>query len=755
MIIKSKAITNAIIAGNIILYAQSTHAEKTGLSEVIVTAQKYEQNIQTVPIAITAITAEELQNKGITGFSGVAESTPSITTTAYPSSATTLTLCLRAMCNGNPEDVNGEGAVGIYEDGFYIARVQASTFDLMDMERIEVLRGPQGALYGRNTTGGAVNLISKKPTGVFGLKQTLDFGTRDKFRSLTTIDLPAYSGVSSKISLLKSSEDGYVKNSGGSDYGEEQQTAGRLALRWSAADTVLVDYFYENGSLDSTPIYYQNASLEGQIIEGFPYTKAGDPRRRTFRPLDLKESTSSYYSHGLTISWDVLENLTIKSLTGYRDLNSRFNQNYADSFTAAPGESLNLITENIIKQHQFSQEIQLIGSFFDEQISYVAGLYYFEESGSGFKQLVYPSFSVDRRTTLKADAESKAVYSQITWTPEIFQRDIDFVLGLRYTKDDRSAERYQAINGFVIENGPATGTEADMDFDKFNPSFTVNYRWEEDISLYAKVVTGYRAGGIFSSAPPGRFDQADFDPEELTSYEIGFKSTFLDQRLRFNVAAFEARYDDMQVIYPTDAFDVTVARVLNVGEATIDGVEMDISLLVGENTVINVDYSWLDSTFDQVDVVPGSIYDGAVNPGSPYRVGDNLKDIFTLPYAPKNSYSISVDQTLWSGTGFDFSLFLDYRWRDDVKSSAVKLGNEELSITDSYGILDARLNLDVDLPKGDSATISLWGKNVLNEKYEQQIITFVQGVIPNASNYSNAIAWSEPPSYGISLIYEY
>jgi|GEM_PF-4998661 len=267
---------------------------------------------KTTPIAISAMSSDDMEKMGITDFNGVAQASPSIHFTTYPSS-NRLTLYMRGQGINDPMQVTSDGSVGLYQDGFYVGRPLGAIFELADLERVEVPRGPQGTLSGRNTTGGAVNLIGKKPTGEFGFKQSFSFGSRNLFRSRTVIDLPEWQNISTKLTLLKSSQDGYVKNSGSShDDGESGQFSSRFALNWKALDNLSVDYFMEKGDLDNTPGYLQNASLK--TVAG--YTHADSPRGSTYRPIDLRSSRSSFENHGLTLTWDVSDALTIKSLSG-------------------------------------------------------------------------------------------------------------------------------------------------------------------------------------------------------------------------------------------------------------------------------------------------------------------------------------------------------------------------------------------------------------------------------------------------------
>ncbi|HSB96617.1 MAG TPA: TonB-dependent receptor, partial [Spongiibacteraceae bacterium] len=575
----------AIAYNTLILVAAPVSAAQARVEEVIVTAQKQEENIQTVPLAITAITSDDLQRQGINSVAGIVQATPSISFSPFPSSSNTLILYMRGMGNSNPVLLTSESAVGMYGDGFIIARPNAATLDLADVERVEVLRGPQGTLYGRNTTGGAINLISKQPTGEFGFKQQFSFGTRDLFRSLTAIDLPKWADISTKITYVRSAIDGYVKNSGSShDFGEQEQRAGRFSAHWVATEDIAVDYFFEHGNLDSTPMYYQNAALDGTtIIPGYPYTDGDKLRHRTYRPVDLDLSTANFEGQGLTLSWDIDPDLTVKSLTGYRRLRTEDSQDYAEAF----GYAYNSLGE--LNTHHFSQEFTAVGNLLEDRINYTAGLYYFEESGSSAGAADIPTYSFTSSSYLKGSAKSRAAYGQIIWTPDILEDRLNFTIGARYTRDQRQAQRFQTIGGLPSADSGADGT---VDFSRFNPSFTASYQWTEDLNTYAKIATGYRAGGFYEAAPVNQFEQT-FAPEDLTSYELGLKSYWLDHRVRLNVAAFEAKYKDMQLTLQTDPINVGTTQIYNAGRSTIKGIETELLVTPIEDINLSLNYSYL------------------------------------------------------------------------------------------------------------------------------------------------------------------
>ena len=229
---KTVPLLKPLIAAMMIPGGTAFAQEGGKIEEVTVTAEKREESLQSTPIAITALSADALKDKGITSFEGVAQNSPSISLTPYPSSRNTLILFMRGQGQSDAQQVTQDGSVGMYVDGIYSSRPQAATFDLADIERVEVLRGPQGTLYGRNTTGGAVNIISKKPTGEFGFSEDFTYGSYNQIRSLTIVDLPKVGDFSAKLSYLRSRRDGTVENNGGSnDFNYDSQNAGRLAVR--------------------------------------------------------------------------------------------------------------------------------------------------------------------------------------------------------------------------------------------------------------------------------------------------------------------------------------------------------------------------------------------------------------------------------------------------------------------------------------------------------------------------------------------
>jgi iron complex outermembrane receptor protein len=777
-------------------HAQQEPAAPTGqIEEIIVTAERRESSLQETPIAISALSADVLTDRGVTDFSGVAKSSPSIAFTPYPSSNNTLILYMRGQGASDAAQITLDSAVGLYQDGFYLSRGQAVTFDLADVERVEVLRGPQGTLYGRNTTGGAVNIISKKPTGELHFKQELGFGSENRLRSLSVLDLPKVGGLSSKLSFLKRDQDGYVTNAGaGRDFGEEGQTAGRVALRWDNGSPFTADFFYELGEMTGTPGYYVNDVLSGDnpnipfVIPG--YTSDGQPEDESWRPIDLNESKADFQSMGLTLTWDVNDALTLKSLTGYRDVKSIFYQDYADSFLAG------FRTFDDVRFHQFSQELQAIGSIFDDRLDYLIGLYYFKEGASHFENVqitdvggVPATFFVYKDRDVHADAESKAVFAQLTWTPAILDDRLDLTIGGRYTKDTRDASRTLAnslrnpadpntpatqfcnfagpafvfppcFTGLEPSGDPSQITSNSVESSKFNPAFTANFRWTEDVSTYLRIATGYKAGGSAESVDVGQFG-GTFDPEDVTLYELGLKSYLFDRRVRLNIAVFDSEYEDMQLFFNTNPADLSVLVATNAGKASVAGVELETLWQPTDSLRFTFDYTYLDASYDEVAAPANTIFDPAVNPDSPYQVGDNVKDVFAMPYAPENSFNASVDWTFAEFNTSNLGLILSYRWEDKTFLSAPAgpaIPGRDFYARDSFGLLDARISWNIDFANDSHGRMDVYMNNVFDQEWESHLIGFGNAIPVNGqpAGYShNAIIWAERPIYGVNFLYEF
>lgn len=748
----------------------SSFAQDKGIEEIIITAQKREENIQDVPISISALTNVDLETKGVFNFKDVSLAIPSISTAPAYGAPGTLMFYIRGVGTSDPDSVSSEGGVGIYEDGFFIARSDNLTFDMGDLERVEILRGPQGTLYGFNTAGGAINLISKKPTGKFGFKQSLDFGNRNMFRSSSIINFPEWNKISAKLIVLKSGIDGFVKNIGSShDYGENKQTGAKLNIHWELSDVTDIDYFAEYGNQKATPQqYFQNKIFNGRFVtiydentlsasKPYYYGGANKPRRRTYRPLDLPLKTSKVTAHGLTATFKLSDTLTLKSLSGYRHSESRRANNFAESFETS---SLQLGDDERggRNSHQLSEELQLIGSALEDKLNYVAGLYYFKERGWQEEDAVFPVYELVplyginafsyRHEQFFVRSRSMALYGQATWDTELFHRNVNFTVGARQTKDRREGKELNLLDNSRTDRRV-------VNFSKFTPAGSVNIEWSDNLNTYIKIATGYRSGGLCLRGDNQCFTPK-YDPEKLISYELGLKSYWFNQKLKFNVALFDNEYKDIQLGFTNGVItEAAVQGTFNAGKSAIRGLELDSLWSISDDVKVSIIYSYLDAKIKEIKVPPNSTFDSAVNPDSPYSVTSNAKGAFVMPFTPKHSLSLNYDQSVMTwGDGSELSLHLDYRYQSSNFHLSVygpdAPGYKKARVP-SYGLFNGRITLSSVISQGSRFSVSIWGKNLSDKKY---IVTKL-GQGNNLTGFtSSADAWAQPRTYGVSFIYE-
>jgi iron complex outermembrane receptor protein len=309
------------------------------------------------------------------------------------------------------------------------------------------------------------------------------------------------------------------------------------------------------------------------------------------------------------------------------------------------------------------------------------------------------------------------------------------------------------------------GASNNQSFSKFNPAFTANMAWTPDINTYARIATGYKAGGSSESGAIGTFGRT-FGPEDVTTYELGLKSYWLEHRLRLNVAAFHSDFNDMQLSFNTNPSDLSIVLTQNAGRAKVNGVEVETLGMPVRDLTFSVDYTYLDPKIEEVTALAGTLFDPAVNPASPYHVGQNVASVFRLPYAPRNIFNIGADYTfLHTGAGA-LGLVLNYRYQDRQFATAptgpaVPNAARYYSV-EPYGVLDARLTWNFNLASSKSARISLWGHNITNQRYFADVIGQgpiipLPGLVPGTTvgpGYTyQSIAWASPPTYGVDFIY--
>lgn len=738
----------ACLSSSSVLFA-SPHTFAQGglaLEEVIVTAQKRAESIQDVPISISAFSSEKLEVMGIADIEDIGAKVPNLVLNTFNNDANTVRLFIRGI-GQNDVQLTQDPSVALYIDGVYVGTSIGSGIEAVDLERIEVLRGPQGTLYGRNSTGGAVNLVSRRPNvDAWEFKQQLTAGNFDALQSKTTLNIPlsaVFGGddiAALKLTYLYSERDGFVENLGvGPDWGLEDRSAYRADVRIEPTDNITIDYAYDFSDIQDTSRFEQirAGDTSSFLIEAFSEPANRERLDKALPIREIGESELEVSGHNLTLAWDVSDDLTIKSITGYREFDtSVFHDGTPTVAAAFGGLSINLSVRDT-EFEQFSQEVQFVGAALDDRLEYVTGLYYYEDDSvqDGEGQAVFPR-AQDYTTSANT---SRAIFTQLTYTPAALEERLHITVGARYAEDDREAFRINenAATFVALGGDEVVGVPYEESFENFNPSLIFAYDLGPDLNLYAKWVTGYKSGGTSQrSANPENF-ATGFDQEDVDSYELGLKGSALESRVSFSAAAFSIEIDGYQTSAQTGptAGDRDFTPIDGV---RIEGLEVDISAIIVENLELALGYGYLDTDMG-VDSVAVLNADGALQ-----TVGIAPR----VAYAPDNSLTIALDYRLPLRVG-DLNLHAGYSYQDGTVTST---NAEDNLNTDDRGLLDANISLsNIELGVG-RLNVSLWGKNLADEEYR---LVSTAALATSGFSISDWSTFGDPRTYGLTLTYEY
>lgn len=737
------------------------------LEEVVVAAQRVEESAQAAPVSLVSFDSEAMAVLGIGNIAEINAQVPNFSSDRFPSSNQTLRLFIRGIGITDVQ-ITQDPAVGVYMDGVYLARSTGLAADLADLERIEVLRGPQGTLYGRNTTGGALNLFTRRPdTEAVAFRLSLGAGDRELLQSRTVLNLPLGGGNAVKFAGLLKRQDGFINNAGpGGGFGDLESSGWRLDWRWRPDSAFTVDYTFDNSSIEShnyTPqaVYPgipTGTPTDAAIISSRRFVPYGESRFDTLATSTPLQPTDTEISgHMLTLQWQLGE-LALKSITAYRELEDRSYIDFASgaseeyrvdfsAITLGAGSSRGRDFDTVrsrLEQDQWSQEFQLNAKL-NEQFELLAGLYAFTEEAreNWFPMHHIFSFPVietgDAATAVNIRAEDNlidnsalALYGQLSWTPPALAHRWQFSLGLRHSRDEREVERLFRQDNYVdfgdLVLGPFESIDFAADasdtFDDTSLSLLAEYQFTGDINLYGKYVEAYKSGGFNTRDPdPGFFSQG-FDEEKNRTAELGFKGEFLGRALRVNSALFYSRVDDMQLNFLLPG-SISDTRVFNSGNATLSGVELEITAMPWYGLLLNFHYAYLDSEIDDV-VDPFS--------GEPRSFG--------FSNAPRNSASLNLNYRIATTLPGVLDLNLNYNYID------ARSTHDSLLAMDSYSLLNGRVALSDIALRAGRFSLATWVKNALDEDY-------VSFTIDNLPHASRAVLWGEPRSWGLEAVYQY
>jgi iron complex outermembrane receptor protein len=722
--------------------------DQSQLSDIVVTATKRETSLQKTPIAVSVLSATNLQERHVQSLYDLADgAVPSLRVATFEARQSALTVGIRGIVPLDANQPAREQGVGIYIDGIYLARQHGLNAALFDLERVEVLKGPQGTLFGRNTEGGALSLVSKAPTGEFGLRATAGVSNYGGYNGDAHIDFPKIGDFAFKLDGVIQYQGATIKNplAGQTGWNYYNRRGFRFATRWTPSSKFSADLATDVGYDANTPFYSQllnvnpngcvagaQAAVPNCLLPGTNYTTlTGTVKavpsivtvgtgRATVADIGVVQepSVDKTFGTSLTLKWKVADWIELRSITGYRQVSASQYDNSGGAHRVPVFNAGGLFSRyslSDLTQHQWSQEIQAVGSL--PRIEYaVGGLFFYEQAaetaatpstntwnatgtaytindpcvGSGGFGWQRGCRSFDRAS--RAEATSLAVFGQATYTPAFLNDTLHLTLGGRFTYDDKSGALY------IVNNIPRPYTYVEKD-SRFNPQVTLAWSPTPSVNIYAKYATGYRSGGASSRSVTYRA----FKPEDIKSYEIGAKTEFFDHRVRLNLAAYIADRQNSQIDFSTTQFDAITSTTRNTietvnapGTTKIRGVEADLTVTPVRGLTLNASYAY---TYTKVPLT--------ANPSTGV-----LQQVFIV-FTPRNAASGSLDYNYPIGDK-SLKLHLDANYSQSTQAFDTYATHNDASF-----LVNGRLTL-ADISLGSSngkLAISVWARNVFNEAH--------------------------------------
>jgi iron complex outermembrane recepter protein len=726
-------------------------AREGGIEDIIVTARRREERAQETPVSITAISSDQLADLNIVRIDGLTQLAPSLRITQASGSGSAPAVYIRGIGTLSTA-LYVEPAVGVYLDGVYTPRPSGNTFDLPDIASVEVLRGPQGTLFGRNTTGGAILLATRNPEDQFGVKADFSYGSRNEVTASTVVQFGQIgdSPFAFKVSGQIHSRDGWVEAPGlsNSKWGGALYSYGLgAALRGELGGDFTVDLRGRYNKVNSYTGWEALAAstvgkayFEGSADANGPDFPIGvGPRDFSYRdPRTKGESSVETYGGVLTLEKDFSDALTVKSITGYNEIHQNLRGNLGGGATrgavanpAVPGQPIEWVTAHVTpsnpgQQKQLTQELQFLGDVGD--FNYLVGLYYYDEKVDETINTILNSplsstlaIRLNRSTSFSIDSKSYATFGQVGWKPAFADGRLELVGGIRYTKDKKTLDSISVST--TVTTTTTTQSRKD-DWDNVGWLGSASFKVTPDILLYARASSAYRSGGY--NAPT--VGAAPFDPETATSYEAGIKSDWFDRMVRLNVAAFQTDYKDLQVNGYNIATNTN--QLTNAGSARYRGFEVEGQFVTG-GLKLDGNVGYVDPVYKEYILAVG---------GVPTNVADDA----VFSNVPHWTYHVGGQYTFDTAGAGSFTLRGDYSGKSNSPTYTLisqAPNTAQVPLMGKESNLSARLMWEFDVD-GRKLKAQVFGENLTNNRY----LTF-------ASDFGAILAgtYNRPRYYGVSI----
>jgi iron complex outermembrane receptor protein len=644
--------------------AQAAAADAAPLEEIVVTARRREEALQDVPVAVSAFGAADLQALQAENLDALQGAVPNMNLVQGRGSATSANIFIRGI--GQPDALQTfDPGVGVYIDDVYLSRIQGALLSLYDVERIEVLRGPQGTLYGKNTIAGAMKIVTRRPTAETRLDVELAAGEAGRRDAKVYLSGGLTDTLSASISGLVQQRDGLVRDVlTGREYNDRDNTAARAALRWQPSDSVDVQFALDwteqenalNLGRNEAPLVAVNLLAPTTPIVLAP-ARAGEFDFTAASTLPNSPGQKlRHWGPSLTVAWDASDAVSLKSITAWRSLETA---SYID-IDATQFQLGDVFVG--LDQEQLSQELQLqydAGGRF----SGIVGLYYLRENVASSQRAfaddflrLGPTARISFLRTIDDDltTESYALFGQGSYA---LTDALSATLGLRFTTEDKDYFRTTTV---FSSFAPLRGTfvfQPDDSWDAFTPSVTLDYALDDDVLLYASAARGFKSGG-FNGRSNSAAEASTFEPEFVWTYEVGAKSTLADGRLRLNAAAFYSDYTNFQarvseVVNPNAPVPTFGFPVLNAGQLEITGAELEATWVPVDALSLSAQLGYLQADYKE--------FDETINFGGRPTVRDRSGD--QPPFAPEWTARFAANYTFALGNAGSLTLGADTQYR--------------------------------------------------------------------------------------------
>jgi iron complex outermembrane receptor protein len=714
--------------------AAAEPSESVSLEEVTVTAQRRSESLQTVPIAITAVTAADMERKGVHELGTLAAQVPGLTFSPFAPGQNIVSL--RGV-SSNDDGAGTDNSVAVFVDDVYLGRVSNISPEMFDVDRVEVLRGPQGTLYGKNTIGGAINIISSRPnTTALDIKASADFGNYDRRNFSGLITGPLSGTWAGKLVVSTREADGWVKNVvlHTDEKNDDSRSVRGQLLRTGDSSELLLSADYQelqDEDMARVPLTHVTNNLPFNALGAYQALCGTNEPTCATNPYDGYARQFAYgTSAKLTEHFGPTSDLI--SITAFR---RSYNQWSMDSL----GAVLPLASDVWDNTSQYSEELRWVSSSTDT-IKYVGGLWFMREDTNRLRMFFLPSIDpnpddadryrgIDRTT-------SEAAFGQVDWR---FADLWTLSVGGRYSHDFKHIDN-DAVHGpgGALDIIPNTfANERQAGWGKFTPKISVRYEPMSDLNLYATVSQGFKSGG-FAASPTSLADTNPLRPEQATNYEFGVKAE-LSRRLRANLAVFDTHYKDLQIqsfgppagCIPGPATPCFGEfETFNAGTAEARGAELELSWLPLEDLTISATYGYLDAKFENLYLPNASVF--TTVSGQTIDLRDQSGQ--NMIRAPRNKGNLEIKYELPLGNRGMLEPSADYSYTGNQRGEL-----EPYAIQPAYSLVNARLSW---LSPQSEYEIALWGKNLADRAWIAHIYTIANEVFG---------VYGEPRTYGISL----